>query len=476
MTDNEHAQTTTDDADLLLAFYGDDFTGSSDSLEGLANNGVRAVLFLEPPTAADLKRFDDLDAVGVAGSSRSMTPTEMEEELRPTFDALASLDPPLVHYKVCSTFDSAPDVGSIGRAIDVGQSVFDSPVVPVSQGTEVPLGRYVAFSNLFAVEGGETYRIDRHPTMKDHPVTPMQEGDLRRHLGDQTDRPIARLSLQDLRTEAMADAALRSLENADDEEIVIVDATSVDHLETIGQLLWDRAAASDPLFVVGSSGLEHHALVHAWAAAGHIDREEQLYRKRAPVDRLVVVSGSASPTTAAQLDWAVEHGFHEFRLDTERLVDPDEAPDAREAAINAAVDALSDGESILLYSARGPDDPAIGATRQRFESLGIDGSLETRLGRQQGLILREVVEQTGIRRACVAGGDTSSNAIPELELQALEAIAPVGPGAPLCRVHSDHAAFDGLEVALKGGQTGTRHDAYDYFGAVRAGGVSQDSG
>jgi uncharacterized protein YgbK (DUF1537 family) len=35
---------------LLLAFYGDDFTGSTDAMEALAISGYRTVLFLEPPT------------------------------------------------------------------------------------------------------------------------------------------------------------------------------------------------------------------------------------------------------------------------------------------------------------------------------------------------------------------------------------------------------------------------------------------
>src|SRR5215212_6084333 len=36
--------------DLLLTYYGDDFTGSTDALEALTLGGVPAVLFLEPPT------------------------------------------------------------------------------------------------------------------------------------------------------------------------------------------------------------------------------------------------------------------------------------------------------------------------------------------------------------------------------------------------------------------------------------------
>lgn len=467
---------TETDGPVLLAFYGDDFTGSTDALEGLADNGVRSVLFFDPPTADDLAEFDELDAIGVAGASRSMTPAVMETELEPVFESFGELAPPIVHYKVCSTFDSAPEIGSVGRAIDVGQSVFESPFVAVSQGTEVPHGRYVVFSNLFAVQDGETYRIDRHPTMRDHPVTPMRESDLRRHLGEQTDRPIGSVSVRDLETIEGAERALEA--TISDEEIVVFDALDTDHLATIGRLLWQRAGEHPkPLFAVGSSGLEHHALAAAWEDAGLIDRDRTLYRKREAVEKIAIVSGSASPTTASQIEWASEHGFETVRLDTESLVDPDAATEARNSAVERALETLTAGRSIVLYSARGPNDPAIDATRDRFveldeaNTLAEDASLETRLGRQQGEILGEIVERTALRRVCVAGGDTSSHAIPALDAYALEAIAPVGPGAPLCRMHSKRSAFDGLEIALKGGQIGTRHEAADYFGAVRNGGV-----
>jgi uncharacterized protein YgbK (DUF1537 family) len=48
---------------------------------------------------------------------------------------------------------------------------------------------------------------------------------------------------------------------------------------------------------------------------------------------------------------------------------------------------------------------------------------------------------------------------------ALEAIAPLAPGSPLCRVFSADAEIDGFEIALKGGQMGPP----DFFGSVRAG-------
>lgn len=458
--------------DLLLTFYGDDFTGSTDALEGLADNGVRALLFMEPPTPEELERFDDLDAVGVAGVSRTMTPDEMKSELPAVFDRFADLHAPIVHYKVCSTFDSSPDVGSIGTAIDIAQEVFDSPFVPVSQGTEVPHGRYVTFSNLFAEHGGEMYRIDRHPTMRDHPVTPMRESDLRRHLSEQTDRPIGGVDRRFIEEYNNLDTALD--ETAADNEIIVLDALHSDHLSTIGHLLWDRATDTPgQLFAVGSSGLEHHALVSHWDKIGLIDRQRSFFEKREPVDQIAVMSGSASSETAAQIDWASDHGFHLISIDTERLVDPDQADDARSAAVDSALNALEAGESVVLFSARGPDDPAIDATRKRFEAADTDESLESYLGRQQGIMFRDILRRADLTRASVAGGDTSSHVISQLDLKALEAVAPVAPGAPLCRVHSENEDFDGLELTLKGGQVHTENDEFDYFGAVRRGGVKR---
>ncbi len=44
-------------------------------------------------------------------------------------------------------------------------------------------------------------------------------------------------------------------------------------------------------------------------------------------------------------------------------------------------------------------------------------------------------------------------------------IAPLTPGAPLCRARAPGSALDGLEVNFKGGQVG----AEDYFGAAARG-------
>src|SRR5919107_976790 len=88
---------------LRVSFYGDDFTGSTDVAEVLALAGLRTVLFLRPPAPADLEAFPGIQAVGIAGMSRTMSPAEMDGELRPAFAALRALDARLCHYKICST-------------------------------------------------------------------------------------------------------------------------------------------------------------------------------------------------------------------------------------------------------------------------------------------------------------------------------------------------------------------------------------
>jgi uncharacterized protein YgbK (DUF1537 family) len=59
---------------LLVSYYGDDFTGSTDVMEALASNGVPTVLFLGIPRPELLERFRECRAIGIAGTSRSENP------------------------------------------------------------------------------------------------------------------------------------------------------------------------------------------------------------------------------------------------------------------------------------------------------------------------------------------------------------------------------------------------------------------
>lgn len=414
-------------SELLLSWYGDDFTGSTDVMEALTLAGVPAVLFLEPPSVETLGRFPGARAVGVAGTSRAMTPAQMDASLPAVFEGLKSLGARLFHYKLCSTFDSSPAIGSIGRAIEIGRRVFGGAYVPLLVGAPA-LRRYTLFGNLYATAEGVTWRIDRHPTMSRHPVTPMDEADLRVHLGRQT--PL-RVGLLDLL--ALSSDAPRRLEDLlrTGPEVVLFDVLDDARLETAGRLIWDSRAP----FAAGSSGVEYALAAH-WKSAGIVPGSAALGSPGA-ADRVLVVSGSCSPVTDAQIGWALGNGFEGVPLAADSI--------ARSA------DALRRGRSVVVYSARG---------KASVDARASGGRIGDALGR----VAATLVADCGVRRMVVAGGDTSGAVGRRLGIEALEMVVPIAPGSPLCRARGRGAA-DGLEIAMKGGQVGK----VDYFGAVLRG-------
>jgi len=175
---------------------------------------------------------------------------------------------------------------------------------------------------------------------------------------------------------------------------------------------------------------------------------------------MVVVSGSAADKTAEQIKYAMDHGFEGIRLNTDLLIDNETAKDERNRVLQLSLTFLREGKSIILFSTVGPDDPYIQKTKDKMKSLGIDvNEVGKHLGKQQGLMLRELVETAGLKRVCVAGGDTCSYVLRQMDINSLELLMPITPAAPLCRAFSDNATFEGLQVASKGGQIG----APEYF-------------
>jgi uncharacterized protein YgbK (DUF1537 family) len=453
-------------SELLLAFYGDDFTGSTDAMEALALSGLRTVLFLSPPKPDFLQqKFPDLRCMGVAGTSRAMSPAEMDAQLEPVLRELWALGAPLTHYKVCSTFDSAPEVGSIGHVADMARArLAPGQTISVLAGAP-PLRRYTVFGNHFAAAGDEIFRLDRHPTMSRHPVTPMHEADLRVHLSHQTQARIGLMSLPELGgDEASIDA--RHAQKLDAKpDLLLYDCADDQSLRTVGRLIWQQAQRAQH-FAIGSSGVEYALTAH-WRASGVIPAARATFPAVSPVKQLLVVSGSASPMTASQMQWAAEHGFDCIRAPTEDLCRPGARVTASRGLFERTLASLSAGNSVVVYSAAGPEDPSIRATRESLaaNSSGSLGNTAKMLGGALGRLAREVLARTGLRRVVVAGGDTSSYATQELGLYGLEMLAELTPGAPLCRGYSDDPRFDGLEIALKGGQMGKA----DYFGMARGG-------
>lgn len=425
-----------------VCWYGDDFTGATDTLAEVARAGLRGLLFLGVPTAEQLHRAGPLDAIGIAGAARGMAPAEMATELRAVGEFMASTGARVLHYKCCSTFDSAPHVGSIGAAIRELRRHMPNPLVPIVGG-QPSIGRYCSFAQLFARAGSapEIHRIDRHPVMSAHPVTPMHEADLRLHLqaqGLSSILSVPHTAYPRLRQAADAPALDHWIDHVVEttDGPMLLDLIDDEQLAVIGRLIW-RAAARAPLLAVGPSSVQQ-----ALARAAPVDRERgtDAAPLAAAAGPVLVVAGSLSPVTARQIA-ACQH-YARQPLQVERLLtDADYAAgQARQAAAT-----LAQGSNLLVHT----DKPARTVTAQDTAATA----------HATGRLVADIVRASAqggkrLSRIGIAGGDTSSQATLALGLWGLAFRCVLAPGVTISVTRSDNPLTDGIELMLKGGQMG----------------------
>ena len=450
---------------MLLSYYGDDFTGSTDVMESLALNGIPTALFLEAPTQDELDDFQlkeglgttskiqKLKAFGVAGVARSWSPAKMEAELPAIFEKISRIPTDFFQYKICSTFDSAPQIGNIGVAAEIALRYFPSDFIPLVVGAPF-LNRFVSFGNLFARVGHTTYRLDRHPTMSTHPITPMKESDLRLHLATQTDRTIALMDIFNLNGEyGPAADVLEKLKSETLGQFILFDTITVDHLRAVGRLLFE-ARSGNVQFMIGASGLDY-------ALAFYLQEKDMIKKPIKPPEakkakHMIVMAGSCSPTTATQIAYMEAEGHPGIRMDSTQLIDPDKRQKVIKETIARAITSLGQNRIPIIYTAKGPSDTYLLKTRRLMrENGGLDKvQVGAILAQAQGKVLSAIIQKMGKLRVVVAGGDTSGHVLRSLGVYALETLCPIAPGAPLCIAHSKDNQFDGLELSLKGGQNG----------------------
>ena len=390
-----------------VVFLGDDFTGASDSLARYAQAGWRSRLLIETGHAAD-----DLDALGIATDLRSRPPEEVGAEIARLWPLIAAQDPQIVHLKICSTFDSSPRIGSIGAMVAALRQHFQ-PEVTAIIGGQPSLGRYLAFGHLFARgPDGEIHRIDRHPVMARHPVTPMREADMRLHLAAQ-----GLQSLDLVTTDMLADAdavAVRLRAGA-----VVFDILRQQDLERVAEAL--RRAGGRQLLVGASSVAE------MLTGAGH----QQRAAAETPVPRhggALIFAGSRSPLTEVQVA-----GFRDGPVMRAGPADL-----ASESFVEGCAGQLRKGQPVLVAL-----DP------EADYAMSPDA-----LADRSVALLARILAQVSLGYLGIAGGDTSSRICAGLGFHALEFDHQISPGVSVCIGRHRDPGRDRMRLMLKGGQMG----------------------
>ena len=410
---------------MLIGAVADDITGATDLCLMLTRSGLRTVQIIGVPTAG--AALPDADAVVIALKSRTIPASDAVAMSVAAARALMAGGAGQLLFKYCSTFDST-DAGNIGpvtaalMALTGTDLTIACPAFPAN-------GRTVYQGHLFVGD-----RLLSDSPMRDHPLTPMHDGNLVRVLARQTALPVGLVAHEAVRSGVGGLRAAFQRARDAGQRIVIADALTDADLMVLG------AACADMPLVTGGSGIAM-GLAQNFVAAGKVKTGEMPTTMRAPPGRSAVLAGSCAVATLGQLEAARAAGLPVLALDAGALA---EGRQTAEQAADWAIRQPGLPPPVICSSS----DPAALAR------------IHARLGREaSGTLVEQTLadiacrlQASGFTRFVIAGGETSGAVVAALGVQSLRIGPEIDPGVPWTR------CIDGPDVALalKSGNFGAR--------------------
>ncbi len=413
---------------MLLGAIADDLTGATDLALTLSREGMRTVQVVGVP--ADDFDAGDVDAVVLALKSRTVPVREAVSMSLAALQWLRAAGARQIIFKYCSTFDSTPK-GNIGPVTEALLEALDERLTIVCPAFPAN-GRTVFHGHLFV---GNQLLSDS--PMKDHPLTPMTESNLVRLMQAQTSLPVG-LITRDIVAKGpdmLRDSFAKARDNGF--RVVVVDAIDDADLRTIG------AASADFGLVTGGSGIAI-GLPENFRKAGLATIAGPGRGFAAPEGGSIMLAGSCSTATRAQIDAAIASGTPTMQIDPFKVQSGEQTP---EAAIDWVVSV--EGVVPLIYSSADPE-----AVRAAQNSLGQEHSGE--LVEQFLANVAYGLRERGFRRFLVAGGETSGAVVNALGISALLIGPEIDPGVPWTLSLGDEHP---IALGLKSGNFG----APDFF-------------
>ncbi len=400
---------------MLLGCIGDDFTGSSDLGNTLARQGMRVTQYCGIPAAP---AAPEVEAGVVALKSRTIAPADAVAQSLAALDWLRAQGCRQFLFKYCSTFDSTPEgnIGPVAEALAtaLGASrVIVCPAFPAA-------GRTLFQGHLFVGD-----RLLSESGMRDHPLTPMTDPDIRRWLARQTRLGVGHVPLATVFEGAPAIRAALDAEDAAGRLLVVVDAVRDADLFAIG------AAADGLPLVTGGSGVAL-GLPANFRGQGLLAGTAADWT--ATPGPAAILSGSCSLATRGQVE---RHRATHPAL----AIDVDAVIAGTTTADDVAGWLLARGDDLpLAYSSADPDRVRAAQARHGREAsaAAIEGFFAETARR---------LVAGGVRRLITAGGETSGAVVEGLGLTALEIGPEIDPGVPALRAGK-------LVLALKSGNFG----------------------
>jgi len=396
---------------MILGCIADDFTGAGDLASILTGQGMRTSLLTSIGDIGDARA----DAVVVALKTRSVAPADAVRQSIEALRALREAGCEQFYFKYCSTFDSTREgnIGPVAEALlrELGANkALVCPAFPAN-------GRTVYQGHLFV---GDTLLAES--SMRDHPITPMTDSDIRRWLGHQCTGAVSHIGRPVVA--AGSDAVGRAIEATPD-GLIVCDAISDDDLRAIGH------AAKDMRLITGGSALAL-GLPDNFRAAGRISASKTGFE--AGCGPALVLAGSCSAATNAQVG-RYRQANPAFAIDGTALLAGYPVLEYADAFAREYRD-----KAPLIYSTITPD--AVASSRAQADFGAASAAIEVLMAE---LAIR--ARERGVTRLVVAGGETSGAVVEALRPGAMAVGPDVAPGVPLL-------SAGGVGFALKSGNFG----------------------
>ena len=398
---------------MLLGCIGDDFTGSSDIANTLAKGGMKVTQYTGIPT---VPAASNVEAGVVSLKSRTIA---VDEAISQSLDAakwLLDQGCEQIFFKYCSTFDSTPE-GNIGPVAEAladylkEDQVLFCPAFPAT-GRSIYQG-YLFVNDTLLSESG----------MKDHPLTPMTDSDLRRWLQYQTKWAVKHVAYPTVKSgvETVKDHMQVSAP-----AFYVADAIEDEDLITLGR------AAKDRRLLTGGSGLAL-GLPQNFRDAGKISESKSDWQKAD--GKAIILSGSCSIATRGQVA--------KFKQTNPSMEITAEDVFSDKVTTDTVCDWIEQQEDTpLVYSSADPE--VVKAAQEKFGTDIIAEKIEGLMSSVAGAMAKR-----GAMCIISAGGETSGAVVKGLEVAAMEIGPEIAPGVPALK-DTDR----GLVLALKSGNFG----------------------
>ena len=384
----------------FLGCIADDFTGATDLASMLARSGVNVSLRIGVPLSTP-ENTAEIEVIAL--KTRSISASKAIEESLSALKWLKEAGAKKYFFKYCSTFDSTAEgnIGPVSEALmnelKVDQTIY-CPAFPEN-------GRSIYMGNLFVGQ-----KLLSESSMKDHPLTPMNDSNLMRLLSAQVSR---RVGLAD---RIVVNSGVNSLKEKlislkeNDVPHVIVDAVADTDLDTIA------SACQDMDYITGGSALAM-PLAEFYKTSGKISANDNSFMNKKLNTGSIILSGSCSEMTIIQVKNFIQRGAAAFQLDP---------IDLAENGVKKVLDWLSSQDftkNIIIYATSDPD-----TVKKVQAELGVDmaGKIVEQGLSECAIAAREL----GIKNFIIAGGETSGAITKALNVKQLDIGIEIAPGVP----------------------------------------------